>query len=124
DRLASQILQERADGGELARRGRARVFLPETVGEEPAERLAIELRRREIGLRPIRLRRDEADELREIALVGAYRVRRRVAIEREKLQKRLEVVDHAVVGRPSRRRLPMFPAGHDLRVVPSTSRDP
>src|SRR5207245_10532797 len=97
--------RKRTHRGQFRRGGRARQPLLVQLAEKAAQRRAIELRRLQIALLQIRISGDVADELREIALVGADGVRRRVAVVREKLQERLEVLDHRYVGRPEGRPL-------------------
>src|SRR5260221_14254440 len=84
--LAPEGTQERADGGELARSGRTRVPAAVKLREKPSDGGAIELWRPQLRSLDALPDRDEREKLREIALVGAHRVRRRVAIKPEKLQ--------------------------------------
>ena len=99
DGFAPQVAQKGAHRGELARRRRPRLPLLVKVGEKTAQRRSIEPRRIEIAFLDVGLRGRESDELRQIALVGADRVRRRIAVEREKFQERPEVFDHTNSGR-------------------------
>ena len=104
DRVAAQVAQERANRGELAGGGGARVPGLMQLREEASQRLAIELRRMKIALREVGLRGGVPDELREIAFVGAHGVRRRVAVQPQVGEERFQVVDHpACRARPSGR---------------------
>ena len=62
--------------------------------EKPSDGGAIELWRPQLRSLDALPDRDEREKLREIALVGAHRVRRRVAIKPEKLQERAEMLVH------------------------------
>ena len=94
ERLAAQIAQERAHGRELARGGRPR--LPVLVKRADELRMALPIER--AGPQLARLHGGAGgrvrEKLRQIAFVRAHRVRRRVAIEPEKLEKRLQMRGH------------------------------
>ena len=62
--------------------------------EEAAKRRAIEPRRMEVALFQIRLRRGVADELRQVTLIGAHRVRRGVAVQPQVRDEVFEMMDH------------------------------
>src|SRR6185369_5911125 len=107
--FAPQVAKERARRGELAGgRGPGELLLVQ-LAEEAPERLAIELGWLEIALLQIGLRGGVADELRQIALVGAHGVRRRVAIKSEKLQEAFEMFDHESRSADRRARAPTAP---------------
>src|SRR5207245_1589974 len=86
--------------------------LPPTVrvGKKRPDRLATEVRRTEIGARNARRGRSVDEKLREVAFVRAHRVRRRVAIKSEKLEKRFEVFGQRRPGPPSTPRARQAPA--------------
>src|SRR5207302_556761 len=83
--FAPEVSQKRAHGGQLARRGGARLPPAVRVGKKRPDRLATEVRRTEIGARNARRGGSVDEKLREVAFVRAHGVRRRVAIKSEKL---------------------------------------
>ena len=93
-RLAAQIAQERAHGRKLARGGRPRLASLVELADEPTDGIPIE----RAGPQLARLHRGAGgrvrEKLRQIALVRAHGVHRRVAIEPEKLEKRFQVRGH------------------------------
>ena len=118
--FAQQVAHEGPHRRELARRRAACLPLRVQLREEAAQCRPIELRRIQIALLQRRLGRHIADELRQIALVGAHRVRRRVAVQREKLQEVLEMFDHR--GRTTDRSLPATGVTTGVRAPPVSGR--
>ena len=90
--FATQVPAERADRRELARRRRPRVAAVVQVGEKRADLLVVDVLRREVGATPSGRRGHEGEELREVRLVGAHGVQRRVLVQPEVLEKRLDLV--------------------------------
>ena len=72
---------EGADRRQLARRRRARVAALVEIAEECPDVAVVEVGRRRAPIGGARDGREEGDELRQIALVGADRMRRGVLVE-------------------------------------------
>ncbi len=94
DRLAAQVPQKRAHGRELARGGRPRLATLVELADETPDRVAIKRGGpKRAHLQPLG-RCDVREKLREIALVRAHGMHRRVAIQPQELQKRFEMRGH------------------------------
>ena len=110
DAFAAQVAQEGADGGKLARRRRPRLAVRVGIGEETADRRPVERRRLEIAAPDTRPGGHGLEKLRKVALVGAHGVRRQIAIQAEKLQEALEMIDHGAPRTVSRCRDSIHPS--------------
>ena len=92
--LAPQVAAEGANRGQLPRRRRFRVTPLVEIAEPGAGAEMIEVRRFELGDAAAGVRGEEDEILREIAVVGAHGVRRRVLVQPEILEKGFEVVSN------------------------------
>src|SRR5919201_3995918 len=94
--FAPEIAKKRPCRSELARCRCARLAPAMQFGKKAADGGAIEIDWVEIAAPDAGLARDVSDQLREIALVRAYRVRRRVPVQRKESEKGLQMAgDHA-----------------------------
>src|SRR5215471_7819617 len=93
--LASEVPQERPRGGQLSRRGGARLSVAMQIREETAKRGAIKIRRLEIRRTPAERRGNRFEPLGQVAFVRPYGVNGRVAVEPEELEKGLQLRGHA-----------------------------
>ena len=112
--FAAEVAEEGARGGQLARRGCAREPLLVEIAEETAQRETVELSGCELAHVDAGRRGRVREKLRQIAVVGAHGVRRRVAVKREMLQERFEMCGHGPTAPDRRARAPRA-----LRCAPS-----
>ncbi len=91
-----QVAQERAHGGQFPRRTRPGFSAAEELREKAADHRSRDVGRLQFGPRPLKLGRDIRRELRQISVVRAHRVRRRVAVQPQVGEEGAEKVFHSM----------------------------
>ena len=94
--LLPQVPAERPNPGELSRRGRPGIAALVQVAEEGPDVRVGEVVRCQVDALLPEMHHQKRQELRDVAFIGADRVRRRVVVEGEVLEKAVELFFHGV----------------------------